>query len=433
MLVLLVGIATSAILARYLGPERRGVYAIALLLPSLVVNLVQFGIASATVYHTARETYPLRQVVGGSLLLAGATGLVGLVGGMVVVVFFRGAFFPGVHVRFLALALFFVPLDLVFSYLHAVLLGRQLFLHYSGVQVFRRLVRLLGLAVFLVGFGRGVSFAVISSLIAVFATDVVLLVWIARFTRGIELRGTKPYARDAVAYGAKAYAGNLFSFLHLRVDLLILNGFLAPASVGFYAVAVALVDQLALISRSAATALFPRVAAQATDKERNDLTPLVARSVLLITTLGGGVLCLVAGFVVRSLYTDAYLPVVAPLRILVIGVTALAGARVLGNDIAGRGKPMLNSYTTGVALVANIILNIVLIPRWGISGAAWASGGTYMLLLFLRAAAYVHLSGQRWGTILLPQRGDWALYWRTGVALGQWAKDKFAGIKRRNR
>jgi len=49
-----------------------------------------------------------------------------------------------------------------------------------------------------------------------------------------------------------------------------------------------------------------------------------------------------------------------------------------------------------------------------------------MMLIF-----YCRLSGNRWTKVVFPQQGNWALYRRTGLALGQWAKEKLAGIMRR--
>lgn len=411
VLALGVGVATSAIVARYLGPEGRGIYALALLLPSLVVNFVHFGMGSATVYQAARREHPLKRILGGnSLVLLAASGI-GLIVGAVVIMFFRDIFFEGAAKRFLLLALPLIPLDLLLSFFQPVLLGRQLFLAYNAIQFSRTALRLVAMTVLLVWLRGGTEMAILGSVAVALMSSAVLLTMVRRLAGGFEWTASRSYVREALSYGVKAYPGNVLSFLHLRVDLLLLNRYLDPTSVGFYAVAVALVDQLALISRAAATALFPRVAAGTVDGRRASLTPLVTRTVLLVSASAGAVLCLVAGPLVHLLYSETYLPVIAPLRILVIGTAAMAGARVLGNDVAGRGKPILNSYTTGIALLANIVLNVILIPRWEIVGAAWASAGTYGLLLFLRAFVYIRVSGDRWRTVLLPQRGDWLLYW----------------------
>jgi hypothetical protein len=50
------------------------------------------------------------------------------------------------------------------------------------------------------------------------------------------------------------------------------------------------------------------------------------------------------------------------------------------------------------------------------------AGGTDLRL------PYCRLSGNSWTKVLLPQRGDWALYRRTGVALARWARAKIKTV-----
>lgn len=78
----------------------------------------------------------------------------------------------------------------------------------------------------------------------------------------------------------------------------------------------------------------------------------------------------------------------------------------------------------GAGPIVNIALNVVLIPRYEIAGAAWASSISYSLILIARLFLYCRLSGNRWAVVVFPQREDWTIYRRTGAALTQWAKGK---------
>lgn len=210
--------------------------------------------------------------------------------------------------------------------------------------------------------------------------------------------------------------------------MFLVNGFLNPVAVGFYSIGVALVEKLWLISQSASTVLFPRVAAETDEQRRKDFTPMVARTVLWVTALGAIALAFVSHWIVLLLYSEAFLPSVRPLQILLLGVVALSVTRVLANDIAGRGRPILNTYVSVATLGSNVILNLIWIPRYEIAGAAWASTVSYSLTLVARLFLYCRLSGNSWTKVVLPQRGDWALYRRTGVALGQWIRAKARAV-----
>jgi len=74
------------------------------------------------------------------------------------------------------------------------------------------------------------------------------------------------------------------------------------------------------------------------------------------------------------------------------GVVALAMARSAGGYLLRRNRPLVNSLIALTALGANVILNLWLIPLWGIAGAGVASSIAYILLagsylMWLRRAA----------------------------------------------
>ncbi len=121
------------------------------------------------------------------------------------------------------------------------------------------------------------------------------------------------------------------------------------------------------------------------------------------------------------LFSSRFLPAVNPLRILLPGAAAMGISRVLANDIAGRGKPLLNSYVAGGTLALNLSLNLLWIPRLGIAGAALASTVSYTATLVIRLTIYRRLSGNSWQTVLLPRPGDISLVMkriRTAIRVG---------------
>lgn len=166
------------------------------------------------------------------------------------------------------------------------------------------------------------------------------------------------------------------------------------------------------------------MAAETEETERKEFTPLVARTVLWSTAVGALILALVSRWVVVLLYSEAFLPAASALQALLLGIIALSAGRVLANDIAGRGLPRLNIYTGAVAVLTNVAMNILWIPKLGIVGAAWASTVSYTVLFLGSFFFYCRLSGNRWTKVLLPQRSDWAVYWHTEMVLGRWAKAK---------
>ena len=145
----------SIILARVLGPEGRGIYALAALLPSLIVTFGNLGIGPATVYYVARGEFRRQEILGNNVLLSVGVGAVGVLAGLVVVLFFRETVFPGVSPGYLLLALVLVPVEVFFSYVRYVLLGSQRIKEFNYIQIARSALFLGLIALALLGLRLG--------------------------------------------------------------------------------------------------------------------------------------------------------------------------------------------------------------------------------------------------------------------------------------
>ena len=132
--------------------------------------------------------------------------------------------------------------------------------------------------------------------------------------------------------------------------------------------------------------------------------------VFLATSLGALLLFFLGRIVIVTLYSNRFLPAIHPLQAILPGVVALGVARVLANDLAGRGKVKVNSAIAFVTMVANVSLNFALIPRIGIVGAAWSSTITYCLTMIATVAMYCKYSGESWSRLFLPEREDLTTY-----------------------
>lgn len=424
VLNLLIGVGVSIILARALGPEGNGIYALALLLPSFIITFGNLGIGSATVYYVARGEFRRQEIVGSNVLLSIGISILGVFVGLVVVLFFRKVFFAGIATGHLLLGLALIPVEVLFANVGCVLLGAQHIKEFNYIRVIQHSLLLGFTTVALLGLKAGVTGALLAALSSWLAVDVLALWLTSIVTGGIDFKPNAVYMKRATAYGIQAHLANILGFLNYRVDMVMVNGFLGPAAVGLYAVGVGLVERLWIISQAASTILFPRVAAETEEERRKAFTPLVARTVLWTTAMSALMLALLSRWIVLLLYSEAFLPAVNALQALLVGIVALSAGRVLANDIAGRGFPKLNIYTGLIAVVTNITLNLLWIPRYGIAGAGWASTASYTVSFLGILFFYCRLSGNRWIVTILPQRGDWAIYWNIGKVLFQWAWGK---------
>ena len=68
---------------------------------------------------------------------------------------------------------------------------------------------------------------------------------------------------------------------------------------------------------------------------------------------------------------------------------------MLTNEIAGRGYPHYNSLNAFLSLVITVIFDLLLIPRYGILGAAMASSLAYTVNFLAAVTFYLVVSGSK--------------------------------------
>lgn len=407
---LCIGILVSILLARLLGPELRGVYALALLIPSFAAMFTGVGLGPSTIYFLGKKKYPPQTIAGTNITINGYISIAAVLLTVVFIILFKETFLLGVPVYAFAIVVCAIPFVKFTSILTTVVLGMQKYVAYNVLNIVHVTTQAVLFGFLLLISAFNLSSVLIVYLVATVVVFLIAIVYLKKQLGTFILRIDKVYLRDAFSYGIKAYLGTIISFLHLRIDQLIINFFLNPVAVGFYAIAAGLTERLWLLSESAGTMLFPRISSERDESEKKRFTPLLCRNILLFTVIGAIVLYFLGGWIIELLYSTKYLDSIPAFKVLLIGTIFVAGSKILANDISGRGKPIINTYINGFSLVINVVLNIILIPRYGIAGAAYATTISYSLIFFIRLHVYKNISGNKITDVLFVKRSDIALY-----------------------
>ncbi|MBF2052871.1 MAG: polysaccharide biosynthesis C-terminal domain-containing protein [Candidatus Sericytochromatia bacterium] len=210
-----------------------------------------------------------------------------------------------------------------------------------------------------------------------------------------------------IQYGYKAHLSNILAFLNYKADIFLVNFFLGPASTGVYIVAVQIAERLWMLSQAAGTILLPHLSSlNQREDERAKITPVVTRMVLFVTFLGAIFIAVIGFVLLHLLFGHKFRPSFAPLLLLLPGMVLGAASRILANDIASRGKPEINMYSSLIVIIVNIIGNIVLIPEFGLSGAALATSIAYSVNFGFRLLSYWLFTHARIKDVLIIQPQD---------------------------
>ena len=187
-----------------------------------------------------------------------------------------------------------------------------------------------------------------------------------------ELMRLVEYAWPLVAVAATA-------MIMQNGDRFLIGSLAGAGALGFYAVAYNLVERpTTLLCSSISTATFPLVVQVLENQGREAARIQAGRNgiALLAVTLPACVgLALTADYIAASLVGPAFRAGVAAL-LPIMSFTALArGLRAHFIDHAFHlsGRPLLMLWTYAPATVLNIALNLYVVPRYGMFGAAWTA------------------------------------------------------------
>lgn len=160
-----------------------------------------------------------------------------------------------------------------------------------------------------------------------------------------------------------------------QTDKLMLKQMLNESSVGYYSAASSICNMWVFVLSAIINSMYPTILRlhgedkQAYEKKNRQLYAIVFYMSAFVSL----VLCIFGGIGIQILYGDAYLPAMNPLRIIT-WYTAFSYLGVARNAwIVCEGKQKYLKYIYSCAAIMNVLINLLLIPRWGASGAAMAS------------------------------------------------------------
>lgn len=403
--ILIVGFASSILLARWLGPEARGVYA---LIMTTSVTLAAFLGNNAWVqtfaFLTGKKRYSPPQIAGHGMLIAllcaalMALPLLLLPGGSF------ESLFPELRRSHLWIIVLLTSSTLVFGTLMGLLTGLNQIPLITTLRTIRAVATFSVQLVLLGFFNMGLPGALWEITLSAFLVlCMALVIFVGK--SGIDLRAQRGSIRDVVAYGGKSYPGHLGVILMSRVDIYFVALFGGLEAVGFYAVAKGLTEIVSIIEQSISQGIMPNVIAG----DFATAGSVVARAFraslwlnFLVLLLGG----LFAQWLIPLLYGKEFAGAVPAFLLLLPGVLLLT-TRTLGTFFSMQlGRPEIPTYYILASGLVSLPISYVLTRQFGYLGAAAAFSLVAVLRGFAAIALFLIFSRAELRHVILPTKAD---------------------------
>ncbi|MEU7856529.1 polysaccharide biosynthesis C-terminal domain-containing protein [Nonomuraea sp. NPDC049141] len=392
---LTLAMVTGAIVARFLQPEGRGIYAvitttagIAMLLGHLSLEKSQLALWSDRTRHPALITN------GWVLGLA-----MGTVAAMAAVIVVAATSMPGEwHLWIWALL--------------AVPFGAAA-VNLSSVLVLQDRMDVLNRRTVVCSVGQSLTVALLAAADRITVTNVVIC-WAVSAAlpfffalhglRRVPLCWDVSLVRRQFALSGRYHVGWVATYLIASLDVLLLSALQSVTASGLYTVAVTVMTLSRIPGNTITQVVLPRQAASEPDEAKR-ITAWSFRINLLTSSAVVATLAGASPWLIPLVYGAPFAGSVAPLLALAPGAIAFVQVRLLEQYLVRLDRPTTMTVISLLALTANVLLNLVAIPLWGVMGAAFSSSATYVFMAVLTVSRFTRTTGLPVQT-LLPGAAD---------------------------
>jgi O-antigen/teichoic acid export membrane protein len=178
-------------------------------------------------------------------------------------------------------------------------------------------------------------------------------------------------------------SGQLFNW----TDILIISYFLTNTSVAAYEVAWRITSTTTVVTTVVMTTIFPYLSERSGAGDDDAIEKLVSRSFLpslffVIPSIFG--LIAVGEDVLVTFFAPEF--AIAGIAIILLMLYRLVDSvnRIVDQSLNAMDRPNLVAIASIIGIIFNVLFNLILIPQYGLIGAAIATGGSYAIKMVLQ-------------------------------------------------
>jgi O-antigen/teichoic acid export membrane protein len=393
--------AAVLLLARGLSPAERGTVAFLTITALVVSRLVRVGVADATTVFAAQRP-PQRPALFSNLFLFTLGAMLLGAGAVSAVILAFGLHPAGItYWQLVPLAAGIVASGFVDAG-SAYLLGLGRVAQLAGLNAVGPWLYALLVGIVTAVSGLTATRAMIAWAVGHGLWATILIVACRRHTR--PSRVDRALLSESVAFGLRAWIGGLSRFLNFRLDQILMGFIASEAALGVYAVAVNASEILLILPGAAAAAILP-ILARSRGSEQLERTLRILRAVTLLTTATVVVAAILGSALIPLVFGSKYDGSKTPFVLLVPGAIGFAIMAILSSALVAASAPGRSSLGPVAALVSGLVLDVILIPPYGASGAAIAATGGFAFGALASLFAFRSLFPFPWSA-LVPARAD---------------------------
>lgn len=366
LLTFFIGLLT----ARYLGPANYGLINYAAAYTTFFASFCTLGINSVIVKNFVDNPDDEGETIGSAIVLRTVSSLLSVIMMICITLFMdKGEVTTNIVVALCSIGVLFQVMDTLNYWFQAKLQSKYAALatviSYTVVSIYK---------IWLLLTGKSVEWFAISTSLDSFVVAIVLLVMYYK-QNGPKFSFSVKKSKELFFSSYHFILAGLMVAIYGSTDRFMLKQMLNESEVAYYSTAVALCNTWVFVLAAIIDSMYPVILqhfGKNNGKFEQKNRQLYA-IVFYMSVLASSLISVLATFIVKVLYGDAYISAADPLRIIT-WYTAFSYLGVARNAwmVCYNCQFYLKYLYIGAALT-NVVLNVWLIPIWGASGAALAS------------------------------------------------------------
>lgn len=392
IVTLLGGLLVGIIVARYLGPEKYGLMNYVISIVTIFMIFSQFGFDLIEIREESKKPHLRDYIIGTVFYLRIALALITLLAIVIYVYTCEGDSYVRLLIMIYSISIILSAFNVARNHFTALVWNEYI----VKTEIFRTLVG-IALKIILLLYHASLTWFVLALLFdALLLATGYLVSYKKKIDNPLKWRFNSKVARYFIQQSFPLLLSGAAIIVYERIDQVMLGNMLDKTCVGHYSVAVRFVEILIFIPTIIAQTVSPILAKHY--QENKQLYKRNAEIFLNITLwmsiIASVILCIISYPVIKLTFGSQYLPAVPILSIMSFKVIGAALAQTSGQLIIIEKRQKWVSLRNIIGCIVCIILNIILIGKYGVIGAAIVSVITIFVSGFITnliISPYIHI------------------------------------------
>ncbi|MDD3245965.1 MAG: flippase [Methanosarcina sp.] len=367
------------LIARYLGDVGYGKYSFVFAFISFYSIVSELGILQILVREISRDPEIAGKMIGNAILIKTVLSVLAFIAAIFSI---NKMGYPEETIIAVQIAALVLLVDTFNTY--GVIYEVNLKMKYSIFFLLISRLLMLGLIVLIIHFDLGLNLIILATVAASAIQNFFTFLFSTRYIKvkfDLDFQVCKYLVKNSLPLALSS----VFTIIYYRIDTVMLSMMVGDAAVGIYSAAYRISETFIFIPSILMTSIFPLMS-KSFENSNEILAFSYEKSIKYLFSLA---LPMAVGTTILSdkimltIYGDGFRGSIIALQILIWATAIIFINYATSNFFVSINKQKFVMFFTGVGVIINVLLNLILIPKYGYGGASIATVLTELSTLII--------------------------------------------------